>query len=132
MVGAIRDIGRNVVKENKGVVAREVGENVVRGAAGRNIFLVGFPGNARVVQQCDEMIGRHQPVGARELVIDNTEVCPGFHPEIIGFAGMKVVWSIELCAVGGHRQNDVVNVGTVGAALNVLPVLILHDDYEDG
>jgi len=45
---------------------------------------------------------------------------------------MKVVWSIELCAVGGHRQNDVVNVGTVGAALNVLPVLILHDDYEDG
>jgi hypothetical protein len=63
-------------------------------------------------------------------VIGNPEICAGFEPKIIREAGVNARRIEVLRRVGGHWQQRIVDVRRGRAALNLRPIMILHQNDE--
>lgn len=122
--GDIIEIGEWIVADGVSADIRE------RDIGSADVFLVGLPRNASVIQQCDEMIRRRLMIHRGIIVVENAEIRAGLEPEIIRQAGMQAGWCEVLTAIGCHRQQRLIDIRRVGAVLNGRPILIFQKDNE--
>ncbi len=119
MIGAVGDVGGDVVKINERIVPDRVGIGVGQRRVGPgDVFLISLPRDAGVVEQGDEVVGGLEMIDARRVVIEDTEAGTRLQPEIIRFAGMEAGRIVILSGVRGFWEEMGVNVGAVRAALN--------------
>ena|SRR5690242_1929794 len=71
-------------------------------------------------------------ISSRRAVIENSKVGSCFQPQVIGQARLKFWGSVVLIGIGGHRQQRSVDIRGRRIATNICPILIFHDDYENG
>src|SRR6185369_7187215 len=105
-IGIIGIVGAgDVVEKDEGVVTGDIfigGRE--RDVEAIDVLLIGFPGDAGVFEQSDQMIGAALMVGGGVVVVEDAEIGSGLEPEVIGFAGMQARRIIILGAVRGARQ----------------------------
>src|ERR1019366_5146537 len=86
-VGVVR--AGDIVEIDKRVVFGRVGIRRRQGNVGpADVFLVGLPGDARILQLRYEVARRLLVVDGGVAVVQDAEVCSGFEPEVVRFAGM--------------------------------------------
>ncbi len=67
----------------------------------------------------------------RRVVVEDAEIGSGFEPEIVWLARMDSGRVKELLAVARQREERVIDVRRTGAALDVGPVVVLHQNHKD-
>ncbi len=119
MIGAVGDVGGDVVKINERIVPDRVGIGVGQRRVGPgDVFLIRLPRDAGVVEQGDEVVGVPEVIETRRVVVENAEAGARFQPEIIRFAGMEAGRIVILSGVRGFWEEMAVNVWAVGAPFN--------------
>ena len=66
--------------------------------------------------------------GLKCYEVENPKVRPRFHPKIVRLARVQIIGRVELLAIGGHGEENIVDIRASGIALNVTPILVFHDD----
>ena len=129
MIRAVGLVGTDIVEEDLRCVADPIVESVGHGTvAWLDVLRVSAPGKALPLEISYQVIWRIDPVG--RLIIEDAEVGPRLQPNIVGLAGMQTWRIVILVAVGGSGQEHGVNVWAVRAALDLAPIVVLHDDQE--
>ena len=133
-IGRVGVVGvGDVVEVDERIMLRSIRIDRRQQAVGAaDVLLIGLPGNAGVLELCGEMAGGALMVRAGSIVIQDPEVGAGLEPEVVGKTGMDSRRIEILLGAGGHRQEGVVGVGSRRAAFDLRPVMILHQDDEDG
>lgn len=136
---AVRAFVRRTV-ERRVLHVREVDKRIVlRGIKSRapqgtvratDVLLVRLPRNVSLIEESDEMSFRMNHVHSRISVVGHSEVRTGFQPQVIGQAGVIIGWIVVLLGMRARRQQHVIDVRRGRAALDVRPVMILHDNDE--
>src|SRR6266540_1590639 len=98
--------------QKSGISWKTYQENI----GGADILLVRLPGNAALLQQGHQMVGRTLVVRAGRVVVEDAEVDAGLEPQIVGQAGMNQRRIEVQLSVGRHRQQGIVDVGGAAAA----------------
>ena len=133
VIRAPGQVGCDVVEKDKWIVPDNVRIVVgQRAVAGIEIFLIALPGNARLFQHRDQMVGRAGVLDGRRLVVENSEVGSGLQPDVIRRARMQIGRREVLLGARGDRQQGVVEVGTVGVAADVRPIVVFHQNEKNG
>ena len=131
MAAPARDVGGDIIEKDKRIMPCDVRIVIQERVVGVVIiFLITLPGNARVFEQRDQMIGRADVMERRRTVIEDAEVSPRLQPDVVRLAGMQVGRSKVSLRQGGHRQERVIDVRAVRVALNGGPIAIFHHDKE--
>jgi len=131
VVGVVIEVDERVVPDRIGVAVRE------RANRAADVLLVSLPRDAGVVQKCHQVLCRALVVDARRIVIQDSEVCPGLKPQVVGQAGMDARRIEVLLRVRSHRKQRLVNVRSVFLSFDVgvtrpaRPVVVLHQNDEE-
>jgi hypothetical protein len=67
----------------------------------------------------------------RVIVIQNSEICAGDEPKVIGKAGPQTRGSVVGVAIGGPREEEGIDERGAGIALDIGPVVVLHENNEN-
>jgi len=97
-----------------------------------NAFQVSLPGNICVLQHSDEVLSCTAMIDAWRIIVNNTKIAARFEPEVVGFTWMAIGWVVVLLGVRRHGQKRVINVRCVRVSLDIGPVMILHQNDENG
>jgi hypothetical protein len=98
-----------------------------------NIFLVRFPWDAGVLKLNDEMIRRGEMMRRRIIAVArHSPIRAGLEPKILRQAAKRSGHDEHVAGIRGLRQKDIVDVRRIGAAREILPAHVFHDDEEDG
>ena len=65
------------------------------------------------------------------VVVEDSKICSRLQPEVIRQTGMQTGRRKILLAVRSHRQERVVDIRGIRAAMDVRPVMIFHQDDEN-
>ena len=120
-VGRVRIVRiGNIVEEDHRVVFGSVQAAIGKGARlTGDIFLIGFPGDVRLLEERDEMHSGGLIVIRWQVIIVNAKVGSSLKPEIVWFAGVIIWWIVILLRIGRHREQRIVNIGSIRTSLDL-------------
>src|SRR5438105_944165 len=91
---------RHVIEVNKWVMLGRIEIGCSQWHIGSiDVFLISLPGDVGILQQPREMVGCILMVGTGIVIIEDSEICSGFKPEVVRQAGMEGGWIKVLFAM---------------------------------
>ena len=133
-IGIVWIVGAgDIIKVNERIMPGNIVAHGRQGNIGAaDVLLISLPGNVGILQQCHQMTGGVLAVGAGTAVIGDAEVRPRFEPKVIRLAGVIARRVVILRAVRRHGQQCVVDVRGGSVAQDVGPIIVFHQNNEDG